>query len=92
MNEDERMFKLGLAMAMSVLMLTAALQVCYRTQNRARTQVNKEIVKTQQDIAIADASFSAYVGNDILRNMVVRVYPRSEPISFNKSVAIEDLQ
>lgn len=91
MNEDEKMFKWGLGLAMLVLMLTAALQVCYRAQNRTRGNVHKEIVKIQQEIAIADTNFSSYVGNDILRNLVISIYPKVEVITFNKSIAIEDL-
>lgn len=90
-DESEKMFKWGIGLAMSVLMLTAVLQVCYRTQNRARANVNKEIVKTQQEIAIADADFSSYVGNEILRNIVTNIYPKAETISFNKTVTIDNL-
>ncbi|MBN1325094.1 MAG: hypothetical protein JW974_02660 [Alphaproteobacteria bacterium] len=91
MNEDEKMFKWGLGLAMFVLMLTAALQVCYRTQNRARNNVHKEIVKIQQEIAIADANFSSYVGNEFLRNLVTTIYPKVEVITFNKSVTAAEL-
>lgn len=90
-DESEKMFNWGLGLAMFVLMLTAVLQVCYRTQNRVRAQIHKQIVTTQQDIAIADANFSSYVGNEILRNIVMTVYPNAEVITFNKSVSIKDL-
>lgn len=90
-DESEKIFKLGLGLAMLVFLLTAALQVCYRTQNRSRARIHKDIVKVQQDIAIADASFSAYVGNEILRDMVVSVYPKAEVITFNKSVKSDEL-
>ncbi|HOY47474.1 MAG TPA: hypothetical protein PLZ05_02630 [Alphaproteobacteria bacterium] len=90
-DESEKMFNWGLGLAMFVLMLTAVLQVCYRTQNRVRAQIHKQIVTTQQDIAIADANFSSYVGNEILRNIVMTVYPKAEVITFNKSVSIKDL-
>ncbi len=91
MGEDEKMFQIGLWACILVSVLAAVLQVCYRTQNRARNRVRAEIVKTQQEIAVAQANFASYVRPEILRNLVVSVYPKTEVISFHKSVAIDDL-
>lgn len=91
MNEDEKMFQIGMWSLAAVLLLTIGLQVCYRTQNRARNNVRAEIVRTQQEIAVAQANFASYVRPEILRNLVVSVAPKSEVISFHKSVAIDDL-
>lgn len=91
MNEDEKMFQIGLWSLGAVLLLTIGLQVCYRTQNRSRDRVRAEIVQTQQEIAARQANFAAYVRPEILRNLVISVAPRAEVISFHKSVAIDDL-
>lgn len=91
MGEDEKMFQIGLWACILVSVLAAVLQVCYRTQNRARNRVRAEIVQTQQEIAVAQANFASYVRPEILRNLVVSVYPKTEVISFHKSVAIDDL-
>ncbi len=91
MGEDEKMFQFGLWACILVSVLAAVLQVCYRTQNRARNRVRAEIVQTQQEIAVAQANFASYVRPEILRNLVVSVYPKTEVISFHKSVAIDDL-
>lgn len=91
MNEDEKMFQIGLWSLGAVLLLTIGLQVCYRTQNRARDHVRREIVQTQQEIAARQANFASYVRPEILRNLVISVAPKSEVISFHKSVAIDDL-
>ena len=48
--------------------------------------------KTQQEIALAEAQFASYVRPESLRNMVVTIQPKSEVVSFNKSVAIENLK
>lgn len=74
-----------------MLMLSAILQVCYRTQNRMRNRVRNAIVQTQQDIAIAQADFASFVRPEILRNLVTSVYPESEVISFHKNVSVYDL-
>lgn len=89
--EDEKMFQIGVWSLGIVLVLTFGLQVCYRTQNRARDRVRREIVQTQQDIAVAQANFASYVRPEILRNLVVSIAPKSEVISFNKSIAIDAL-
>ncbi len=91
MNEDEKMFQIGLWALGGVFLLTVGLQVCYRTQNRARNRVRAEIVQTQQEIATRQASFASFVRPEILRNLVVSVAPKSEVISFNKTVTAEEL-
>lgn len=91
MNEDGIMFQVGCWALGIVIVLTVGLQVCYRTQNRARNKVRSEIVQTQQEIAIAQANFASYVRPEILRNLVVSIEPKSEVISFHKAVAISEL-
>ncbi|MBQ4070248.1 MAG: hypothetical protein IJD52_02645 [Alphaproteobacteria bacterium] len=91
MNEDEKMFQIGLWAMGIMMMVTVGLQVCFRTQHRTRNSVRREIVQTQQAIAVAQANFAAYVRPEILRNLVVSVAPKSEVVSFQKSVAIQDL-
>ena len=92
MHDDEKMFQIGVWSVGIVLMITVVLQVAFRTQNRQINRVRREIVATQQQIAVAEANFAAYVRPEILRNLVVSVAPKSEVISFNKSVAINELK
>ena len=89
MNEDERMFQIGVWSLGAIFVLTTALQVCYRTQNRARDRVRAEIVQTQQTIAARQANFASYVRPEILRNLVVSI--KAEVISFHKSTTIDEL-
>ncbi len=91
MNEDERMFQIGVWSLGAIFVLTTALQVCYRTQNRARDRVRAEIVQTQQTIAARQANFASYVRPEILRNLVVSINPKAEVISFHKSTTIDEL-
>ncbi|MDR0727242.1 MAG: hypothetical protein LBF37_04240 [Rickettsiales bacterium] len=91
MNEDEQMFHWGVIAAMAVLMLTASLQVCYRVQGKTRARIRADIVKTQQETAVAAANFASFVRPEILRNVVSSVYPKIEVISFHKSIAIDEL-
>ncbi|MBD5400358.1 hypothetical protein HDR61_01255 [bacterium] len=91
MTEDEKMFHIGLWAFGAVLALTIVLQVCYRTQNKARDRVRREIVMTQQKSAELEANFASYVRPEILRNIVVGIYPNSEVISFHKNIGIDAL-
>ena len=91
MNEDERMFHIGVAMLVIMGIVTVALQVCYRVQNDARKSVRRKIVQTEQEIAVAKANFASYVRPEILRNLVSSVMSHAEVISFNKTVEIADL-
>ena len=91
MTEDEKMFHIGMWAFGSVMALTIVMQVCYRTQNKARAGVRREIVATQQKTAQMAANFASYVRPEILRNVVVSIYPKSEVISFHKSVGKDEL-
>lgn len=91
MNEDERMFQIGVWSLGAIILLTTTLQVCYRTQNKARRHVRDEIVQTQQQIAARQANFASYVRPEILRNLVDNIPPHPEVISFHKSVSVDDL-
>lgn len=91
MNQDEKMFRIGVIMTIVMFTVTVALQVCYRAQNSERKRVRRDIVQTQQDIAIAQAKFASLVRPESLRNLVSGVVPQAEVISFNKSVEIRDL-
>lgn len=91
MNEDEKMFHIGIAMFVIMFVIMVALQVCYRVQNDARRSVRQKIVQTQQDFAVAQADFSSYVRPEVLRNLVTSAVPKAEVISFHKSVEIQEL-
>jgi hypothetical protein len=91
MGDDEKMFQLGAWSFGIVLFLSVVLQVSYRTQDRQLNRVRRDIVQTQQKVAMAEASFASYVRPEILRNMVVTIAPKSEVVSFQKSVTIDKL-
>lgn len=91
MNEEEKMFQIGLCAMLGMFLLTVMLQVCYRTQNRALTRVRDDTVHVQQQIAAATANFASYVRPEVLRNIVNGVFPRAEVVGFQKTVSIDAL-
>lgn len=91
MHDDEKMFHIGAWSIGVVMMLSVTLQVGFRTQSRQINRVHRDIVETQQKIAVAEANFASLVRPEVLRNMVVSILPKVEGIGFQKSVAIDDL-
>lgn len=91
MRDDEKMMHIGVWSFGIVLMLSVSLQVCFRTQNRQINRVRRDIVETQQRIAVAQANFSSLVRPEVLRNLVVSVLPKVEGIGFQKAVSIDEL-
>lgn len=91
MSDDEKMLRIGYWSIGTVFFLTVLLGAMSRTQNREINHVRRNIVKTQQEIALAESQFASYVRPESLRNMVVTIEPKSEVVSFTKSVAIENL-
>mgnify|MGYP003295605462 CR=1 FL=1 len=92
MNDDEKMFQIGAWSLGIVLLLSVVLQVSFRTQYRQINRVRRDIVQTQQKVAVVQAAFASYVRPENLRNMVDIVAPKSEVISFNKLISIADLK
>lgn len=91
MQDDEKMLQFGVWAIGGVLLATVVLQVAFRTQNRQINRVRRQIVETQQQIAVAEAGFASLVRPEVLRNMVVSITPKAEVISFNKSVSVNEL-
>lgn len=92
MSDDKKMFQIGSWSLGIVVMLLLVFQVCFRTQLGQLNRVRRDIVKTQQNIAVAEANFASYVRPESLRNMVMMIVPKAEVISFQKAIAIESLE
>jgi hypothetical protein len=92
MSEDKKMFQIGSWALGVVVMILLVFQVCFRTQLGQLNRVRRDIVKTQQDIAVAEANFASYVRPESLRNTVIMITPKAEVISFQKAIAIDNLE
>lgn len=92
MNEDEKMYRIGIAAIVAAVVMTVVLQVCYRTQNRVLNSVRKEIAVTNQQIAISETKFAEYVLPGNLRDRVTTNTPRAETIGFHKNITIDELE
>lgn len=91
MRDDEKMFHIGIWALGVVLLFSVMLQVAFRTQARQINRVRRDIIETQQKIAVAQANFAALVRPEVLRNTVGGVLPKTEGIGFQKTVTINNL-
>ncbi len=91
MHDDEKMFHIGIWSLGIVVLVSVTLQVCFRTQNRQINRVRRDIIATQQKIAVAQANFASLVRPEVLRNMVVSVLPKVEGVGFQKAVTVDEL-
>jgi len=91
MNEDEKMFQIGIWSLIVMAVLTVILQVCYRTQNRVLNRVRADIIQTKQNIAVAETDFAAYLRPEILGNAVKLINPHAETVGFQKNISVNEL-
>ena len=91
MRDDEKMFNLGMVMAIGMVCLIVFLQVCYREQNNNLKSVRHEIDVVRQEYAIAQTKFSGLSSADSLRSSVLGVNPQAETVSFSKTININDI-
>ena len=91
MNEDDKMFRIGIWAIGAVMVMTIMLQVCYRTQNSVLNSVHAEILATSCQIAIDETKFAEYVLPNTLRDRVTTNMPRAETIGFHKNITIDEL-
>jgi hypothetical protein len=90
-KEDEQMFQWGVGLFAAVFLLIAALQVCFRVQDRARSRIRNDIVRTQQEYAETQAKFSALIRPENLRSIVAEMFPKFEPIGFKKNINVNEI-
>jgi hypothetical protein len=91
MNNDERIFKIGIGMVAAMFIIGVSLQVFYRAQNRAMTKTNAAIVHAQQETAQAQAQLSELVRPEVLRSVIFGTYPHFESIGFKKNINAIDI-
>lgn len=91
MRDDEKMFNLGMVMAIGMVCLIVFLQVCYREQNKNLRNVRHELNTTRQEFAVAQTKFSTLSSADSLRGSVVEINPKAEVVSFSKTEYIDNI-
>ena len=91
MRDDEKMFNLGMAMAIGIICFIVFLQVCYREQNNNLKSVRHEMDTVRQEFALAETRFSALSSADSLRGSVVGINPSAETVSYSKTININDI-
>lgn len=91
MQDDVKMFNLGIIMSVGLMCLIVFLQVCYREQNKNLRSVRANMENVQQEIAKEETKFSALSSGDLLRGSVVGINPKAETVSFSKTIHIDEI-
>jgi len=91
MQDDEKMFNIGVTMVVSIVCLIAFLQVCYRVQENNLKSVRRSLETTKQEYDIAGTKFSALSSAGLLRASVAEINPKMETVSFSKTIHIDDI-
>ncbi|MFQ6695878.1 MAG: hypothetical protein ACLRFP_03940 [Alphaproteobacteria bacterium] len=91
MQDDEKMFNIGVTMVVSIVCLIAFLQVCYRVQENNLKSVRRSLETTKQEYDIAGTKFSALSSAGLLRASIAEINPKMETVSFSKTIHIDDI-
>jgi len=91
MNEDRKMFNIGIWALGVTMFIVVVVQVCYRTQDRVLNRVRADIMKTNQQIAIHETDIAEYVRPEVLRDRVTTNVRKAETIGFHKNITIGEL-
>ena len=91
MRDEEKMFNLGMAMAIGIVCFIVFLQVCYREQNNNLKSVRHAMDTTRQEFAVAETRFSALSSADSLRSSVIGVNPDAEIVSYSKTINVDNI-
>lgn len=91
MNEEQKMFKIGVGALICCFCVMVGLQVCYRIQHRTLNYTNSEIRKIQQQYAIEQAKFESMTNAEYLQDSIRAVVPKVEIIGFKKYTSVQDL-
>ena len=91
MRDDEKLFNLGMLMAIFMVCLIVFLQVCYREQDNNLKGVRRAMDTARQEYAVAQTKFSGLSSADSLRGSVVGINPNAETVSFSKTVHIDNI-
>ncbi|MDR1027487.1 MAG: hypothetical protein LBL46_03670 [Rickettsiales bacterium] len=92
MNEGERVFSISIYF---ILLTAAAAAVFHVAFGGVQKQLHKraaEIVSLERENANADARFGALIRPDILRPIVMRLYPSARPIGAGAGIRIKDME
>ena len=91
MQDDEKLFNIGVVFALGMVLMTAFLQVCYREQNKNLNSVHRNLNDVRHQYEIAETKFSSLSSADSLRNSVMITNQSAEVVSFSKTVNIDEI-
>jgi hypothetical protein len=92
MRDDERLFSFGFQFFFITIILVAVFHFLFTKDEKILKAKNREIVSLEQDLANASVKFAALVQPEILRPIVMKVYPNYRPIGSGRTISAKSLE
>jgi hypothetical protein len=92
MRDDERLFSFGLQFFMIALVAVALFHAAFSEDEKTLARKNKAIASLGRDLANAKVRFAALVQPEVLRPVVMQLYPHYRPVGTGRVVGAEDLE
>ena len=88
MREDEKLFSFGSHIFIVTLLLVAIFHALFSADEKKLDTKNRKIITLEQDIANAQVKFSALTQPDVLRPIVLQIYPDWKPIGTGRTIDV----
>jgi hypothetical protein len=91
MRDDERVFAFGFSFLIVALIVTAAFHVAFDSADKDLRGKIRIAVALEKDLDNASVQFSALVRPEVLRPIVMRLYPNYRPIGTGRTISAKEL-
>ncbi|MDR3208529.1 MAG: hypothetical protein LBT45_01625 [Rickettsiales bacterium] len=92
MRDDERVFSFGFQFFIIALIAVALFHAAFSADEKKLAQKNKSIMSLEQDLANARVRFATLVQPEILRPIVMQLYPDYRPIGTGRFISARNME
>ena len=92
MGEGEKVFGVGIYFIIITAIAAAVFHTAFGSAQKKLKQKAAEIVSLERENKNAESRFDALVRPDVLRPLVMRLYPSARPIGTGREIRIKDME
>jgi hypothetical protein len=86
MENDEKLFSFGLEFFITALLVISVFHAVFNYNEKNLAKKNKQLVTLEQDTANASVKFTNLIQPEILRPIVMELYPKYKPIGTKQTI------
>jgi hypothetical protein len=86
MDNDEKLFSFGLEFLITALLVISVFHAVFSYNEKNLAKKNKQLVTLEQDVANASVKFAALVQPEVLRPIVMEIYPNYKSIGTKQTI------